>query len=113
MIEHDPTTNFCRRMNVDLESHGHLILQEDRQCLTPLMPQPVADAVSLQRMEALQVQKRGGIFVDSRVTRAHCLDIAGRRGNHFRIGGVGFLHHFTNSNRRHDWRRKLIRQHIA
>ena len=65
-------------MNVYLEGNGHLILQEDRQRLTPLMPQPVTDTVGLKRMKTLQVQKWGGIFIDSRVTRTYRLNITGR-----------------------------------
>ena len=78
VIEHNPTANFCRRVNVYLEANGHLILQEDRQRLTPLMPQPVTDTVGLKRMKTLQVQKWGGIFIDSRVTRTYRLNITGR-----------------------------------
>ena len=73
----------------------------------------MADAVSLQGVEAFQVQQRRRIFIDRRVTRAHRLDITGGRGDHFRVSGVSLFHHLTNRNRGHDRGRQLIGEHIA
>ncbi|MPN45816.1 hypothetical protein SDC9_193388 [bioreactor metagenome] len=38
MIEHDPTTNLRRRVNIHLERHGDLVLQEDCQRAAAFIP---------------------------------------------------------------------------
>ena len=38
VIEHDPAANFRRRVNIDLEGHGNLVLQEDGQRAASLIP---------------------------------------------------------------------------
>nr|P20343.1 PUTATIVE PSEUDOGENE: RecName: Full=Putative uncharacterized protein CysX [Escherichia coli K-12]AAA23660.1 16 Kd protein (cysX) [Escherichia coli] len=55
VVKHDTATNFCCRVNIDLERHRNLVLQKDCQCATPLIPQPVTDAIGLQGMKTLQV----------------------------------------------------------
>ena len=113
VVQHDPATNLRRRVDIHLERYGNLILQEDRQRPTPLIPQPVADTIGLQRVESFQIEQRGGVFIHRRVARSHRLNIAGGGGNHFRVGGVGLFHHFTNRDGGHDRRSQFIRQHIA
>ncbi|MNO09819.1 hypothetical protein D3C81_2332730 [compost metagenome] len=58
MVEHDAATDGRRRMDIHTKGDRNLVLQIDRQRLAPLQPQPVADTVSLQRVEAFQVQQR-------------------------------------------------------
>ncbi|MNW09648.1 hypothetical protein D3C71_2066930 [compost metagenome] len=58
MVKHDAATNFRCRVDIDLESDGNLVLQEDRQRAAALIPQPVANTVGLQGVEAFQVQQR-------------------------------------------------------
>jgi hypothetical protein len=51
VVEHDAAADGRRRVDVHAEGDGNLILQVDSQRLPPLLPQPVTDTVSLQRME--------------------------------------------------------------
>lgn len=60
VVEHDAAADGRRRVDVHAEGNGNLILQVDSQRLPPLLPQPVTDTVSLQRMEPFQVKQRRG-----------------------------------------------------
>ncbi len=58
VIEHDAVSKTGGGVNIDTELSRHLALQEQGQWLSVVCPQPVADAVNLQRLKALEVQKR-------------------------------------------------------
>ena len=53
VIEHDPGTDARGRVDVDAERHADLILEKAGERLTIAMPQPVRDAMRLQRVETL------------------------------------------------------------
>jgi len=73
MVQHDAVTKTRCRVNIDTELPRHLALQKQRQRLSVMCSQPVPDAVNLQRLKTLEVQKRnvqlmaGGIPIENRV----------------------------------------------
>ena len=56
-------------MDIDCKNFGDAALQEMRKLSPTIAPQPMADAVPLQRVEALIVQKRAQIVLCRRVSR--------------------------------------------
>ncbi len=77
MVEHDPAANLRCRVDIHLEAHRDLILQENRQRATAFVPQPVADTVGLQGVKTFQIEQRRGVFIHRRVAISYCLDITG------------------------------------
>ena len=58
MVDKHATPDRHGGMNVDGKDLGHAALQEMRKLSPTIAPQPMGDAVPLQRVEALIVQKR-------------------------------------------------------
>src|SRR5258706_3680195 len=69
VVEHDPTSNRCRWMDVDAKHARRLALQIKREILAPKMPKEVGKALRFKRMKSFEIQKRidkpaaGGIAV--------------------------------------------------
>ena len=47
VVEHDSVPEACRRMDVDAKLSRHLTLQKEREGLTVVFPQPMANAMNL------------------------------------------------------------------
>jgi len=58
VVDKPATPDRHGRMDVDGKHLGHAALQEMRKLSPTIAPQPMANAVALQRVEALVVQKR-------------------------------------------------------
>ena len=58
MVDKHATPDRYGGMDIDGKDLGHAALQEMRKLSPNMAPQPMADAVPLQRVEALVVQKR-------------------------------------------------------
>jgi hypothetical protein len=58
VVQHHALADTGRRVDVGAGDFGNAVLQEQRQGLALLLPQPVGDALALQRMEALEIQQR-------------------------------------------------------
>ncbi len=75
VIEHDSRTDSRGGVDVDAERYADLVLEEARECLAVAMPQPVCDAMRLQRVEALEEQERRRNIVARRVARVGREDV--------------------------------------
>ncbi len=75
VIEHDSGTDARGRVDVDAERHADLILEKARERLAVAMPQPVRDAMRLQRVKSFEEQERRGDVVARRVARVRCEDV--------------------------------------
>ena len=100
-------------MDVDSVEFGLSRLEEEGQRLAPFTPEPVADAVRLQRKEALEEQEwlqrgaRGGIAIQ------HGLQVALGGGDDGGIGLVGLLADLADGERVHVWPAGLLRELVA
>ncbi len=69
MVDEDAPAEPCGGMDVDGEEFGNAALQVERHRAAALVPQPMRNAVALQRMEAFEIEQRldvgmaGGIAV--------------------------------------------------
>src|SRR6266436_2370622 len=56
MVDKDAAADFCRRVDVGLEHRRGTTLQIERKVLAVLSPQPVGQAMGLDRVKALEIQ---------------------------------------------------------
>ena len=75
VVEHDSGADARGRMDVDTQRHADLVLEKSRQRLTVAVPQPVRDAMRLQRVKALEEQKRGRHVVARGVACIGCKNV--------------------------------------
>ena len=79
VVDHDPVAHPRSRMDVDPEDLGRAHLDEIGHVLAALLPEPVADPVALQRLEALEEQQRLQIAMAGRIALEHREDVGPRR----------------------------------
>jgi hypothetical protein len=68
-------------MDIDGKDFGYAALQEMRKILAPVAPQPMANTMPLEGVEALVVEKRDQIALGRRITRSDSDEIGRRRGD--------------------------------
>src|SRR6516162_9161234 len=88
-------------MDVDGKDFGHAALQEMRKIPTPAAPQPMANTMPLERVEALVVEKWSQIALRCRITRSDSDEIGRCRGDDRRLVDHGPEHEISKSLDRH------------
>ena len=95
---------------VDGKHFGHAALQEMRKILAPASPQPMANTMPLERVEALIVEKWGQIALCRRITRSNSNEIGRCRGDDRRLVSHGGEHEISKPLDRHGELPKLSGQ---
>ena len=85
VVDHDPVAHPGAGMDVDPEHLRGPHLDEIGHVLAPPRPEPVADAVALQRLEPLEEQQRLQIAVAGRVALEDRQDVGPRRDAELRV----------------------------
>ena len=79
MVDHDAVAHLSAGMDVDAEHLGRPHLDEVGHVLAPPLPEPVADAVALKRLEPLEEQQRLQVAVAGRIALEDREDVRPRR----------------------------------
>src|SRR5215471_2074596 len=97
-------------MDIDGKHFGYAALQEMRQIPAPAAPQPMANTMPLERVEALVVEKWGQIALRRRITCSDSDEIGGCRGDDRGLVGHGREHEVSKPLDRHGELPKLSGQ---
>ena len=91
MIDDDARADAGGRVDVDAERLGDATLQVGGQAVSLAVPQPVGDAIGLQRVEAFVVEERLGVAAGGRVAGAGGEQVGADRAADRRVGDEGFV----------------------
>ena len=58
VINHDPLSQFGAWVNINSEHFGNAHLEHLRHIIAPLLPQPMRNAIGLNRLETLEIKER-------------------------------------------------------
>ena len=111
VIQQDALADARRRVNLDREDLRNAVLYRPGERGPPLPPQPVADAVALQRLEPFEEEQRNRVARRRRVALAHGLEVGRRRGGDLGVGGEGLADDFGDGIPAEHGSRELARQH--
>src|SRR6516162_11667083 len=97
-------------MDIDGKHFGHAALQEMRKIPAAAAPQPMANTMPLERVEALVVEKWGQIAFRRRITRSDSDEIGRCRSDDRRLVGHGREYEVSKPLDRHEELSKLSGQ---
>ena len=113
VVDHDAAAHAGGGVDVDAKDLGHAHLHEIGHVAPPLAPQPVADAIGLQRLEALEEQDRLQEPVTGRVAVMHGNQIGARRRPQIGVGRMGGVGDFAQDLLAHLARGELQRKPVG
>jgi hypothetical protein len=100
-------------MHVNRKQLGDAALQEQRHRLAALAPQPMGDAVTLQRMEAFVEEEGIDIGVAGGIALEHRRQVGAHRRTQARVSGKGIIEHFADGQRAEIFAAQLAGQMIG
>jgi len=113
MVDQDAVSHRRIGVNIDTEDLGGAHLDEIGHVAPTLVPDPMADAIALQRLETLEEEQRLDIAVAGRIPLIDRHDVSARRGAERTILGKGGIGDLTQDELAHLGRGELLRDPIA